>query len=156
MAKQYDYDDENENYSSGSGMSNKLTYLLVGGGIGAVLALLFAPKSGTELRGDIADASRKGLDKSLEYGQQLGEKSGEYLEQAKQAAGGVYSRAGDAYTAARDKFSRTAEQAADAVPQLAGGGDDAAKKSDVAKGESGMQKDGGDKEQMKKTDQPGA
>jgi len=27
-------------------ISNKLTYLLIGGGIGAVLALLFAPKSG--------------------------------------------------------------------------------------------------------------
>ena len=44
-------------------ISNKLTYLLIGGGIGAVLALLFAPKSGQELRGDIADATRKGIDR---------------------------------------------------------------------------------------------
>ena len=35
--------------------ATKLTYLLIGGGIGAVIALLFAPKSGTELRGDIAN-----------------------------------------------------------------------------------------------------
>ncbi|MCU0240070.1 MAG: YtxH domain-containing protein [Pyrinomonadaceae bacterium] len=34
--------------------STKLTYLLIGGGIGAILALLFAPKSGQELREDIA------------------------------------------------------------------------------------------------------
>ena len=39
-------------------ISNKLTYLLIGGGIGAVIALLFAPKSGQELRGDLADATR--------------------------------------------------------------------------------------------------
>ncbi|MBA2495432.1 MAG: YtxH domain-containing protein, partial [Acidobacteria bacterium] len=41
----------------------KLTYLLIGGGIGATLALLFAPKSGQELRGDIADVTRKGIEK---------------------------------------------------------------------------------------------
>ena len=47
-----------------SSASTKLTYLLIGGGIGAILALLFAPKSGQELREDIADATRKGLEKA--------------------------------------------------------------------------------------------
>jgi len=56
--------------------ATKLTYLLVGGGIGAVLALLFAPKSGQELRGDIADATRKGIEKSKEAASQLQEKAG--------------------------------------------------------------------------------
>ena len=37
-----------------SSVSTKLTYLIIGGGIGAVIALLFAPKSGKELREDIA------------------------------------------------------------------------------------------------------
>src|SRR5919206_553741 len=46
--------------------TTKLTYLLIGGGIGAILALLFAPKSGQELRGDIADATRKGIEKGRE------------------------------------------------------------------------------------------
>ena len=46
--------------------TTKLTYLLIGGGIGAALALLFAPKSGHELRGDIADVTRKGIEKSKE------------------------------------------------------------------------------------------
>ena len=50
----------------GDSISTKLTYFLVGAGIGAVLALLFAPKSGEELRSDIADATRKGIDKSKE------------------------------------------------------------------------------------------
>ena len=49
---------------SGDNISTRLTYLLIGGGIGAVIALLFAPKSGHELRGDIADATRKGIDRS--------------------------------------------------------------------------------------------
>ena len=46
--------------------TTKLTYLLIGGGIGALLALLFAPKSGEELRGDIADVTRKGIEKGKE------------------------------------------------------------------------------------------
>src|SRR5947209_13138166 len=60
--------------------STKLTYLLVGGGIGAVLALLFAPKSGSELREDIADVTRKGIERSREAAAQIQDKAGEYYE----------------------------------------------------------------------------
>ena len=42
MRNDYGRDDSN--------VTTKLTYLLIGGGIGAVIALLFAPKSGQELR----------------------------------------------------------------------------------------------------------
>ena len=65
---------------SGDNISTRLTYLLIGGGIGAVIALLFAPKSGHELRGDIADATRKGIDRSREAAQQLGDRAGEYYQ----------------------------------------------------------------------------
>jgi gas vesicle protein len=41
-----------------------LIYLLLGAGVGAILALLFAPKSGKELRSEIADVTRRGLDPS--------------------------------------------------------------------------------------------
>ena len=51
MRNEYDREDANA--------STKLTYLLIGGGIGAVIALLFAPKSGQELRGDIAARESK-------------------------------------------------------------------------------------------------
>ena len=61
----------NEKTNSGT----KLSYLLIGGGIGAVVALLFAPKSGTELRTNIADVTRKGLEKTEEIAGQLSEKA---------------------------------------------------------------------------------
>lgn len=64
----------------------KLTYLLIGGGIGAVIALLFAPKSGQELRGDIADATRKGLEKGKETAAHLQEVAGEYYEVSREKA----------------------------------------------------------------------
>ena len=73
----------------------RITYLLVGAGIGAVMALLFAPKSGHELRGDIADATRKSIDRTREAATQLSERATDYYE-------GARERAGEVATAARD------------------------------------------------------
>lgn len=75
--------------------TTKLTYLIVGGGIGAILALLFAPKSGQELREDIADATRKGIEKSKETAAQLQEKAGEYYEVSREKASELYQTAAD-------------------------------------------------------------
>ncbi|MBO0160233.1 YtxH domain-containing protein, partial [Vibrio parahaemolyticus] len=61
--------------------------LLIGGGIGAIIALLFAPKSGQELREDIADATRKGLEKGRETAAHLQEKAGEYYEVSREKGG---------------------------------------------------------------------
>ena len=88
----------------------KLTYLLIGGGIGAVVALLFAPKSGVELRGDIADATRKGIEKSKETAAQLQEKAGEYYEVSRE-------RASDLYQTAQEKASVLTEKAKSAAAQ---------------------------------------
>ena len=75
--------------------TTKLTYLVIGGGIGAVLALLFAPKSGHELRGDIADVTRKGLEKGKEAATQIGDKAGEYYEVSRERASELYQTATD-------------------------------------------------------------
>ena len=95
---------------SGDNVSSKLTYLLIGGGIGAILALLFAPKSGHELRGDIADATRKGIDRSREAAQQLGDRAGEYYEATRGRAAELYSQAaekvGEVAHGAREAASR--------------------------------------------------
>jgi len=97
---------------SGDNISTRLTYLLIGGGIGAILALLFAPKSGQELRGDIADATRKGIDRSREAAQQLGDRAGEYYEATRGRASELYSQAaervGEVAQTARDTASRQA------------------------------------------------
>lgn len=87
MRNEYDRDE--------TSAATKLTYLLVGGGIGAVLALLFAPKSGVELRGDIADVTRKGLEKGRETATHLQERAGEYYEVSREKAQELYQTAAE-------------------------------------------------------------
>jgi len=120
---------------SGDNISTRLTYFLVGAGIGAVLALLFAPKSGEELRNDIADATRKGIDRSKEAAQQLGAKASEYYDTTRAKAGEVYDsaretageyyeatreRAGELYDTATAKAGEVVSSARDAATRQAG------------------------------------
>jgi gas vesicle protein len=104
---------------SSDSISNKLTYLLIGGGIGAIIALLFAPKSGHELRGDIADATRKGIDRSREAAQQLGDRAGEYYESTRDRAAELYSQAaervGEVAQTARETAARKTGTVAAAI-----------------------------------------
>lgn len=107
-----------ENESEETSATTKLTYLLIGGGIGAILALLFAPKSGEELRGDIADATRKGIEKSKEaalvakerageYYEMSREKAGEYIQAAQEKAGELKERAGELTEKAKEAVANT-------------------------------------------------
>ena len=59
-----------------------------------------------QLRGDIADATRKGIDKSREAAQQLGERAGEYYESTRERAAEYYSQATEK---ASDLYSQAAE-----------------------------------------------
>src|SRR3984893_8319186 len=104
---------------SSDSISNRLTYLLIGGGIGAIIALLFAPKSGHELRGDIADATRKGIDRSREAAQQLGDRAGEYYESTRERAAEIYSqdaeKVGEVAQTARETAARKTGTVAAAI-----------------------------------------
>jgi len=100
------YEREREEASA----TTKLTYLLIGGGIGAVLGLLFAPKAGDELRGDIADATRKGLEKGKDAASLVGEKAGDYYEVTRERASELYhtaqERAGELTDKAKEVATR--------------------------------------------------
>jgi gas vesicle protein len=105
------YEREREEASA----TTKLTYLLIGGGIGAVLGLLFAPKAGDELRGDIADATRKGLEKSKDAAALVGEKAGDYYEVTRGKAGELYQTAQVKAGDLAGKAGELTEKARDAV-----------------------------------------
>lgn len=96
--------------SQGIGVKDGLTFLLVGGGIGALLALLFAPKSGSELRGDIAEVTRKGYDATLDKGNYLRTRSSDTLQSAKK-------KARRAYDFSASKVKGEVESIADVLPK---------------------------------------
>jgi gas vesicle protein len=71
--------------------SNKITYFLAGASIGALVALLFAPKSGRELRGDITDATRRSIDYTSENAKALGTKASDLYATGREKATDLYS-----------------------------------------------------------------
>ncbi|MBP6002424.1 MAG: YtxH domain-containing protein [Pyrinomonadaceae bacterium] len=115
----------NEYEREETSIATKLSYLIIGGGIGAVLALLFAPKSGVELRGDIADVTRKGIEKSKETAAQLQEKAGEYYEVSREKAGEFYETAQEKATDLAEKAKAAAARTANPFSAAIEAGKDA-------------------------------
>ena len=64
---------------------SKFVYFLTGIGIGAVIGLLFAPKSGKETRDYIAHRAEEGRDYLLREGRRLREQANDYVERGKGA-----------------------------------------------------------------------
>ncbi len=81
------------NTNGGSAVKTGLAYFLIGGGIGAVVALLFAPKSGTELRGELADVTKRGLDATREKATELRAQSSEAIGTLREKAEEIYQNA---------------------------------------------------------------
>ncbi|MEW6732561.1 MAG: YtxH domain-containing protein [Acidobacteriota bacterium] len=88
--------------------SSKLSYFLVGAGIGAVIALLFAPKAGRELRGDIADATRRGIDYANDSAKAIGERATNMYQTGRE-------KAHELYDVSREKTSGIVQASRDVI-----------------------------------------
>ncbi len=95
-----------------STLSNKkgILYLLFGGGIGAIIALLFAPKTGKELRGEIGDAATKNLHKAEEFAGKVGEKAGDIFQDTKIKAVEFYDAAKQKLDSANASLTEISEK----------------------------------------------
>ncbi len=65
---------------------SKLGYFLAGLGLGAVVALLFAPRSGEETRQYLRERAEEGVDELKRRGRELKERAGEVVEKGKELA----------------------------------------------------------------------
>ncbi len=110
---QYDYEHDMQ-HATGSGMS-VVTGLLIGGLIGAGVALLMAPRSGEETRAEIRN-------KSMEYRDRTKDVVNDTVSQAKSKAGdlkdGVLEKAEDL----KQRGKQTAAQQLDHLSQAAESG----------------------------------
>jgi gas vesicle protein len=103
--------------NSKSDATRNLSYLLIGGGIGATLALLFAPKAGSELRGDISKVTSNGIDKTRETVNQVRESAGNYYENVKDKASELYNTTADKIGQVADSVKKLPEQAEDLIKE---------------------------------------
>lgn len=90
-------------------ISSKLAYFLVGAGVGAVVALLFAPKSGHELREDIAGATKRGLDYANENVKALGHRATELYETGREKTSGLVDQGREVLHEQRERVSAAIE-----------------------------------------------
>jgi len=90
-------------------MGQKLMFLMIGGGIGAALGLLFAPKSGSELRSDIAVMAERGYDETLAAADRLKETSIKYFEAAKEMGSEVLDVVANGASALKTEVRRDVE-----------------------------------------------
>jgi len=88
-------------------VSMKVAFFLAGMGIGAAVALLFAPKSGEETRKLIAQKAGEGKDYIATKGKDLGRQAGDFVERGKEAVSKQKERLADVLEAGKDAVKTT-------------------------------------------------
>jgi len=88
-----------------------LVSFVAGAAIGAGLALLYAPKSGTEMRGTIADFTEDAVDKIKEYTKEAQEKIKSAIEDGKETIIEKKSILSSAIEAGREAMQKEKERA---------------------------------------------
>ncbi len=98
---------------------DKFVYFLIGAGMGAIAALLFAPKAGSELRADIADATKRSADQARDQARQVGERATEYYQASAEYATDLAERSKEAITdvteRSREAITGVAERGKDLI-----------------------------------------
>ena len=92
---------------------------MIGGGIGATLALLFAPKRGSELRSEIADAASRRFDETRAAANRVKQRTSEYYAVAKEAGGEVMDVVTAGASAVRQEVSKDVERIGEIVEHSA-------------------------------------
>lgn len=115
--------------STVSNRSNVITATIIGGAVGALVALLLAPKSGRELREDIKETVQTLQSKSSEWVEQaktttadaiqlVSEHGSELLDKAKSAADSAAQSARNATETIAQAVHTTTDQAANTIHRV--------------------------------------
>jgi gas vesicle protein len=91
-------------------IGQKIMFFMIGGSIGAALALLLAPKSGKDLRADIAGVAEKGYDETLAAADRLKLRTVEYYKVAKETGNEVLDVVAAGASAVRAEVSEDVEK----------------------------------------------
>ena len=91
---------QNDNGGSGFG------WFLAGLGVGALVGVLYAPKSGSETRNDLMNTAVDAKERAAVLAQQAKEKGAQLAEQGKQQVGEYVDKGKDYYDKGRTQWSQ--------------------------------------------------
>jgi len=91
---------------NGSGLG----WFLAGLGVGALVGVLYAPKSGRETREELAMNAQEARERAAAYAQQGIDRANTYVEQGKQVAGDYVDRGKEYYEKGRSQWSEYVEK----------------------------------------------
>lgn len=89
-------------------VGSKVTYFLVGLGVGALVGILFAPKSGEETREFLNKKADEGRDYAQRKAKELRERADDLIERSKDAASRGKDSISAAVEGAREAYRREA------------------------------------------------
>ena len=87
-------------------VGSKVSYFLVGLGVGALMGVLFAPKSGEETREYLSKRADEGRDFAQKKARELRERADELIERGKDVASRKRDSISAAVEAGRDAYLR--------------------------------------------------
>jgi gas vesicle protein len=87
-------------------VGSKVTYFLVGLGVGALVGILFAPKSGEETREYLSKRADEGKDFAQRKAKELRERAEDLIERSKEAVGRQKESLSAAVDAGREAYQR--------------------------------------------------
>jgi len=91
-------------------VGSKITYFLVGLGVGALVGILFAPKSGEETRDFLAKKADEGRDYAQRKAKELRERADDLIERGKEVANRQKDSISAAVEGAREAYRREASK----------------------------------------------
>jgi gas vesicle protein len=91
-------------------VGSKVTYFLVGLGVGALVGILFAPKSGEETRDFLSKKADEGRDFAQRKAKELRERADDLIERSKDVAGRGKDSISAAVGGAREAYRREASK----------------------------------------------
>lgn len=91
-------------------VGSKITYFLVGLGVGALVGILFAPKSGDETRDFLAKKADEGRDYAQRKAKELRERADDLIERGKDLANRQKDAINAAVEGGREAYRREASK----------------------------------------------
>ena len=102
MANEYEYE--------AGGGAGFMMGLLTGTVLGAGIGMLFAPKSGSELRGQLSETATKVSNKASESYHKVADRAGEFADKSREMGRDVAGKAREAVSRGQEEARRFSEQ----------------------------------------------